>query len=79
VEPDPYFFPIYIDINDFQAVMPPLIEIPPYTEAEFERILERLKRGVFQTSIFPSGLIQAHLPFIKKEDVIGIFDVFPIE
>ena len=67
------FNPLLIDINDFQFLMPPVTMVPPYTEETFERILDNLQNGRFEPSVFPSGVIQFHLPYIRKENVVGIY------
>ena len=79
VNADPNLAPIFIDLNDFQFLMPPLYIIPPYTENSVYRLLRNIDHAAFETSEYPSGLIQAHLPYIKKDDVTGIYDIFPIE
>lgn len=70
--------PIYIDINDFQAIMPPVFAVPPYTREEITRIYMNLDQGIVETSIFPSGIIQAHLPYIFKEHVVNVYELFEL-
>lgn len=69
------FNPIAIDINDFQFLMPPVIYMPSYSEEDEERILYNISHGIYQPSNFPSGVMQLHLPYIKKKNVINIYKV----
>ncbi len=69
------FNPICIDINDFQLLMPPVMAMPPYTEEDIDRIIQNISRGVYEPSIFPSGVIQLHLPNITLGNVVNIYKV----
>lgn len=73
------FNPLFIDINDFQFLMPPMMVLPPYTEQSEKRILTDLQRGEISASEFPSGVIQAHLPCIRKENVCNLYSLFALE
>lgn len=73
------FNPIFIDINDFQFLMPPLMLLPPYTEESISRILKDIKTGQITVSEFQSNVIQAHLPYIEKKNVVNIYPVFDLE
>lgn len=73
------FNPLLIDINDFQFLMPPIRILPPYTEQDIERILRELYTGQISRSIFPSNVIQAHLPYIKAENITEIYPMFDID
>ena len=73
------FNPLFIDINDFQLLMPPMMVLPPYTEDSFKRITEDLREGVISSSDFPSYIIQAHLPCIWKENVCNLYSFFELE
>lgn len=50
-------------VNKFS--MPPLMIMPPY--------------GIIRPSVFPSGLIQAHLPYIKSENITNIYPMFKLK
>ena len=76
---DTGFNPIFIDINDFQFLMPPIRLIYPYTQESINKILTDIKMGQITTSEFPSNVIQVHLPYIKKENVVNIFPLFDLE
>ena len=62
------FNPIFIDVNDFQFLMPPVDLHPllPYTNLDIDKLYESINKGVCISSKYPSYLIQAHLPYIKK-------------
>lgn len=73
------FNPIFIDINDFQYLMPPVIfDLPPYNKFFFDMIVSDLKDGICRESIFPSNVIQAHLPYIATENVINVYNMFEV-
>lgn len=77
------FNPLYIDFNDYQIIMPidPMIEkIFGNPGVEYKDILmSNMKNGVFQmTPNYACGLIQAHLPYIKKENIFNVYPFFEI-
>lgn len=72
------FNPIYIDINDFQFLMPPIMVLFPYTEESISRILKDIKMGQITVSELPSNVIQAHLPYIAKANVTNIYPIFEV-
>ena len=72
------FNPLYIDINDFQALMPPVMIIPPYTQNTFDTICRDIQNGIIRTSIFPSYAIQCHLPYISQDNIVQAYSVFDI-
>jgi hypothetical protein len=71
--------PIYIDINDFQFLMPPIMLFPPYTQQSINNITDDIANGIIRRSDFPSYVIQAHLPCISKENIVNIYEMFPFE
>lgn len=71
--------PLFIDINDFQFLMPPVTVLPPYTDKSFDQITADLSAGVISASEFPSGVIQAHLPYIQRKNVCNLYSFFPLE
>lgn len=73
------FNPIYVDINDFQFLMPQITLLPPYTEQDIERICGEICNGEITRSIFPSYVIQAHLPNIKSENIVNTYPMFDFE
>lgn len=74
------FNPIFIEINDFQAIMPPILYMPPYTKPVIEEICGSLIiNGNGGTPVMPCGLIQAHIPFIMIEDIKKVYPLFKIE
>ena len=70
---------LFIDINDFQLLMPPMMILPPYTYYSLQRITTDLQAGEISLSEFPSGIIQVHLPYIRKENVRNIYSFFDLE
>lgn len=72
------FNPIFIDINDFQFLMPPIMLLPPYTEESISRILNDINQGQITVSEFQSNVIQAHLPYIEKRNVVNTYPVFSL-
>lgn len=77
---DNTFNPIFIDINDFQFIMPPITTsgISSYTKESVYRIYTDMRKGEISPSEFPSDVIQAHLPYIKKDNLINIHPMFSI-
>lgn len=71
------FNPLFVNINDFQFMMPPLMtELPPYSEADVERIYHSIQNGQPTRAPLFSGLMQAHLPYIKKENILEVHNTF---
>ena len=73
------FNPIFIDINDFQFLMPPLVPLQPYSIESIGRILTDIQLGQITVSEFPSDVIQAHLPYIGKQNVVRTYPVFHLD
>lgn len=73
------FNPLFIDINDFQFLMPPIMVIPPYTAQSARQIAADLQRDEISRSEFPGGVIQAHLPCIRQENVCNLYRLFELE
>lgn len=69
-----FWNPLFIDINDYQFLMPPVIAMPPYKEGDFEKIQTYITQGVCYP-IFSSGVIQAHLPYITKSMIKESFEI----
>ncbi len=72
------FNPIFIDINDFQFIMPPIISVYPYTKQSVYRIYREIQDGKITASEFPSNVIQAHLPYIKPENILNNYPIFDL-
>ena len=51
----------------------------PYTYYSLQRITTDLQAGEISLSEFPSGIIQVHLPYIRKENVRNIYSFFDLE
>ena len=76
---DDNFNPIFLDINDFQFLMPPIFFSYPFAEQDIERICWSIENGIITRSVFPSNVIQAHLPYIKAENIVNIYSMFDFE
>ena len=70
--------PLYIDFNNFQLLMPPITILPPYTEDYFKNLVYKWTSGQYVKGILNSGLVQAHLPALVKEDLLGVYPMFTI-
>ena len=44
-------------------------------QEDIDRIIQNISRGVYEPSIFPSGVIQLHLPNITLGNVVNIYKV----
>ena len=51
------FNPIFIDINDFQFLMPPIMLFGPYTKTSIDRILGSITQGQITVSEFPGDVM----------------------
>ncbi|MCR5012481.1 MAG: sel1 repeat family protein [Lachnospiraceae bacterium] len=80
IEKEMDFNPLYMDYNDYSVLIPPLTNITDvYDMKDFERIVAEMYYGEVSTpSPYPLNLIQALLPCIKKEDIIGRFPLFEL-
>lgn len=76
---EPFWNPLFIDINDYQYLMPPITIMPPYYEKDSAQvILSRLSQGCWATGGLPSGIAQAHLPYISVNMVKNVYNMFTI-
>lgn len=73
------FNPLFIDINDFQFLMPPVMLMPPYTQEDPQRLINLLDNGQVAPSLACSGIMQAHLPFITRKNLLAAYEMFPLE
>ena len=62
--------PMFVDINDFQFIMPPFMLVPPYTEQDFLQIVQALEQGKFYPSVFPSDQITDHPEYFVVSELI---------
>ena len=58
--------------------MPPITILPPYTEDYFKNLVDKWTSGQYVKGILNSGLVQAHLPALVKEDLLGVYPMFTI-
>ena len=73
------FNPHIIDLNDFQAIMPPIIKFQSYGGDVIPNIIKTLRKGEFPKSTLPSNIIQGHVPFISKKNIKNIYPVFKLK
>ncbi|MBD5095331.1 MAG: hypothetical protein HDT26_13865 [Subdoligranulum sp.] len=67
---------IFLDINDFQFLMPPIIVSYPYREEDVERICSEMMQGIAPVPVMPSGVTQVHAPFIRAENITAMYPMF---
>lgn len=73
------FNPLFIDINDFQHLTPPILYNLIYTKDEVESIANNLRNGISLTSRYPSNIMQGHVPAISALfNVVDVYDFFDI-
>lgn len=73
------FEPLMIDINDFQFIMPPIdLRVENYKRSDVNRILDNIRKGILEPAPLPSGIIQAHAPYIARENVTNVFPMFDL-
>ena len=70
--------PLFIDFNNFQLLMPPILILPPYTQEYCKSLICHWIAGKYVKGILNPGLVQAHLPALVKEDLLGIYPMFTI-
>lgn len=70
------FRPFFIDINDFQYLMPPFIELPNFPHGYEWVLLKSLEEGRTMVSPFPSHVMQAHVPSITEKNIVDIYKPF---
>lgn len=76
---DQTFDPILIDINDFQFIMPPIdLRVKNYQKSDVNRILNNIRSGIVEPAPLPSGIIQAHAPYIASENITNVFTLFDL-
>ncbi len=73
------FNPICIDMNNFQALMPPISLGAPFSKEYYNNLCELLSEGEFCVSLIPSYIVQAHIPNIMQGDIEGIYPLFELE
>lgn len=48
--------------------------LPPYTEKDLDRITTTIAHGAIPGSVLPSHVYQAHLLYLKAENVLNVYD-----
>lgn len=78
IEYDPAFNPLFVDINDFQTLIPPITLVEPYNVESINQIIINLENGIIEQSPMPSNIIQGHTNCIKKEQILNIYPSFEL-
>lgn len=60
-----------IDFNDFIQIMPPIGDRNAY-----QIIVSRIRNGIYKGGYTLPSFTQVHTPYIKKENIIGVFENF---
>ena len=80
LEMDLVFNDLALAFNDFQYIMPSpvnkLLFDPVEYQTNCELILSNIKKGIIMGSGEDYDLIQSHLPYIKKSDIINVYEIF---
>ena len=71
--------PLFIEMNNFQLLMPPITVLPPYTNDDFNMIVDWVRNGTIGKGYEDPALVQAHLPYIRIEDVAGVHPMFDLD
>lgn len=79
LEYDEKFNPLFIEFNDFQFLMPPIRLCPPYEMLDIQRITHGIHNAQVYDSPMSSSIVQGHSPYIKRENIVKIYDMFPLE
>lgn len=83
LEMDLEFNDLSLAFNDFQYIMPsPVNELlfnPLEYQINCEAIYSNIEKGIIMSSGEDYDLIQSHLPYIKKENVENIYDMFSLD
>mgnify|MGYP000843696814 FL=1 len=77
--PEDSFNPLFIDMNDFQFLMPPITILPPFTYDSIARIVTDIRHACISPGELPSCLIQAHLPLIHRENITEVYRMFSLD
>ena len=73
-----YFNPIFIDLNDFQFLMPPVMAMYPYSRLDDYMIPRNIMNGIVDSSRMPSYIAHAHTPYIAVENIVCAYPMFDI-
>lgn len=73
---DDSFNPMFVDINDYQYIMPPVIQLPEYGPEAKDIILKSMATGRPVVSPCPSGIAQGHVPLIGEDNVVNVYSMF---
>ncbi len=68
------FYPMLIELNDWN-LMAVGYELFPYPEGYISDLKRQLSQGKLSlTRVMPTNVVQAHIPYIKSEDIVNAYD-----
>ena len=73
------FNSLNLDLNDFQFMIPPVVDLPEFPPNYLEYLVRMLQSGRVIESAFPCNVIQAHVSDIKKEEIVGVYPTFDLD
>lgn len=83
LEMDLTFNDLALAFNDFQYIMPSPVNDLLFDPVEYktncELILSNIEKGIIMSSGNDYDLIQSHLPYIKKLDIINVYELFNLD
>lgn len=66
----------WIEYNNFSYVIPPFMPMPPFPIGFEEKIIKSLLASTsILPSPLPSGIYQAHLPNLKKQEIKNVYNM----
>jgi len=69
------FFPTLIELNDWNLLAYG-VDLPPYPQGYCQYLREQiLDKKITITNGVHSNIMQAHIPYLKKEDIVHIYPV----
>lgn len=77
------FNDLALAFNDFQYIMPSPLNNLVFGEFEYQAncklIRANVQKGIIMCSGNEGDLIQSHLPYIKKSDIINVYELFDLD
>lgn len=73
---DDNFNLMFVDFNDYQYIMPPIVPLPEYGPEAKDNILASMATGQPIVSPCPSGIAQGHVPLIGEDNIVNTYPMF---
>ncbi|MBR3142802.1 MAG: hypothetical protein IKF09_06630 [Clostridiales bacterium] len=73
------FNSLRLDLNDFQYMIPPVVNLPEYPEDYLEYLEYMIQNGKAINSAYPCNVIQAHVGDIKKDEIVSVHPMFDLD